>query len=77
MMCFVNKIKEAKKMRQIINNPKNIVQEVLNGYLKSHSEEIESTDNPRVFKLREEFISDSKVGVVSAGGSGHLPAFIG
>lgn len=64
-------------MRQIINNPKFVVGEMLSGYLKSHSDVIEPTANPRVFKLKENLFIDSKVGVISAGGTGHLPAFIG
>lgn len=64
-------------MRQILNNPKNVVEEMLQGYQKSHFQLIEATDNPRVFRIKRDSLSTPRVGVVSAGGTGHFPAFIG
>lgn len=60
---------------RIMNDPDNIVDEMLNGFLKVHSDIVEPTDNPRVVKAKN--IPEGKVGVVTGGGSGHKPAFIG
>lgn len=62
-------------MQRIMNNPDDIVDEMLEGFLKVHSDIVEKTDNPRVIKAKH--IPDGKVGVVTGGGSGHKPAFIG
>ena len=62
-------------MQRIMNNPDNIVDEMLKGFLKAHSDIVEATDNGRVVKAKD--IPEGKVGVVTGGGSGHKPAFIG
>lgn len=62
-------------MQRILNNPDDIVDEMLKGFLKAHSDIVEKTDNPRVIKARN--IPSDKVGIVTGGGSGHKPAFIG
>ena len=62
-------------MQRILNDPDNIVDEMLQGFLKTHKDLLEITDNPRVVKAKN--IPTGKVGVVTGGGSGHKPAFIG
>lgn len=62
-------------MQRIMNNPDNIVDEMLKGFLKAHDDIVEATDNPRVIKAKN--IPKDKVGVITGGGSGHKPAFIG
>lgn len=62
-------------MQRILNDPDNIVDEMLRGFLKAHSDIIEKTGNPRVLKAVD--IPADKVGVVTGGGSGHKPAFAG
>ncbi len=62
-------------MQRILNDPDCIVDEMLQGFLKVHPDIVAPTENPRVVKSR--FISGDKVGVVTGGGSGHKPAFIG
>ena len=62
-------------MQRILNDPDYIVDEMLKGFLKTHSDIVESTDNQRVVKAKN--IKTDKVGVVTGGGSGHKPAFIG
>ena len=62
-------------MQRILNNPDDIVDEMLKGFLKVHADIMEATDNGRVVKARN--IPADKVGVVTGGGSGHKPAFIG
>ena len=62
-------------MQRIMNDPDNIVDEMLEGFLKVHADIVETTENPRVVKAKN--IPQDKVGVVTGGGSGHKPAFIG
>jgi dihydroxyacetone kinase-like protein len=62
-------------MQRILNNPDDIVDEMLKGFVKVHSDFVTTTDNPRV--LKRSAIPGGKVGVVTGGGSGHKPAFIG
>lgn len=62
-------------MQRILNNPDNIVDEMLEGFLKAHSDIVKTTENSRVVKAKN--IPEGKVGVITGGGSGHKPAFIG
>lgn len=63
-------------MQRIINNPDNVVADMVKGFVKAHPDFISATDNPRVLKYRHAPV-EGKVGVVTGGGSGHKPAFIG
>lgn len=62
-------------MQRILNDPDNIVDEMLKGFLKAHSDIVEATGNPRVVKAKN--VPAGKTGVVTGGGSGHKPAFVG
>jgi len=63
-------------MQRIINNPDSVVEDMLKGFLKSHRDLVAKTDNPRVLKYKKAPVQ-GKVGIVTGGGSGHKPAFIG
>lgn len=62
-------------MQRILNNPDDIVNEMLSGFVKAHPDLVETTGNQRVLKSIES--TEGRVGVVTGGGSGHKPAFIG
>ena len=62
-------------MQRILNDPDNIVDEMLEGFLDAHADIVERTGNPRVLKAKN--IPKGKTGVITGGGSGHKPAFIG
>lgn len=63
-------------MQRILNDPDVIVDEMLKGFLKAHADIVEKSDlNPRVVKAAN--IPEGKVGVITGGGSGHKPAFVG
>lgn len=62
-------------MQRIMNDPDNIVDEMLKGFLKAHSGLVEACENGRVIKAKD--IPRGKVGVITGGGSGHKPAFVG
>ena len=63
-------------MQRIINLPENVVEDMLEGFLKTHTDLVVRTENPRVVKYKDATV-EGKVGVVTGGGSGHKPAFIG
>ena len=63
-------------MNRIINNADLVVEDMLKGWLKAHDDTIVATDNPRVIK-RKAAPESGKVGIITGGGSGHEPAFLG
>lgn len=63
-------------MQKIINDPDTVVDEMLEGYVLAHGDLVEKTENPHVLKYKGAPVS-GKVGIVTGGGSGHKPAFIG
>ena len=63
-------------MQRIINDPNQVVEDMLKGFIKCHKDLIAPTSNPRVLKYKAAPIA-GKVGIVTGGGSGHKPAFIG
>ena len=63
-------------MKKIINKPSNFVEESIDGLVKSHPDVYAfAPDNKRVITRAKK--SSNKVGIVSGGGSGHLPVFTG
>ena len=63
-------------MKKIINNPSNFVEESIDGLIKSHPDVYAlAKDNNRVVTRANK--SSKKVGIVTGGGSGHLPVFTG
>ena len=63
-------------MKKIINNPSNFVDETIDGLIKSHPNIYSlASDNSRV--ITRAIKSSNKVGLVTGGGSGHLPVFTG
>lgn len=63
-------------MQKIVNSPQNVVDEMLEGYIKALPDLIRATGNKRVVRYKHAPIP-GKVGIVTGGGSGHKPAFIG
>ncbi len=63
-------------MQRILNNPDDIVDEMLKGFVKTHCDIVKTTEHPRVLAAKAAPVQ-GKVGVVTGGGSGHKPAFIG
>ena len=68
-------------MQRILNNPDHIVDEMLAGFIKNHGDIVKHVvtgeDNPRGVVAAVDAPVQGKVGVVTGGGSGHKPAFIG
>ncbi|PRD44807.1 dihydroxyacetone kinase [Phyllobacterium phragmitis] len=63
-------------MQRFINNPDEVVEDTVKGFVKAHSDIVRLAENPRVIAARNAPYQ-GKVGVVTGGGSGHEPAFIG
>ncbi|MCD8352502.1 MAG: dihydroxyacetone kinase subunit DhaK [Planctomycetaceae bacterium] len=63
-------------MQRFFNDPSKVVEDMLSGFLKSHSRLVSPTANPRVVKSVTTPVK-GRVGIVTGGGSGHKPAFIG
>jgi phosphoenolpyruvate---glycerone phosphotransferase subunit DhaK len=63
-------------MQKVINDPAKVVDEMVEGYVKAHPDLVAKTNNPRVLKFVKAPIA-GKVGIVTGGGSGHKPAFVG
>ncbi|WP_300163994.1 dihydroxyacetone kinase subunit DhaK, partial [Solidesulfovibrio sp.] len=63
-------------MNRVINNPDLVVEDMLQGILAAHPELASAAGNPRVIKRAVAPVS-GKVGIVTGGGSGHEPAFLG
>jgi dihydroxyacetone kinase-like protein len=63
-------------MKKFINDPYDVVDEMLEGFLDVHSKYVRKLDTARTLVRTDAPVAD-KVGVVTGGGSGHKPAFIG
>ena len=63
-------------MKKIINKPSDFVEESIEGLVKSHPDIYAfAPDNKRVITRAKK--ASKKVGIVTGGGSGHLPVFTG
>ena len=63
-------------MKKIINKPSDFVEESIDGLVKSHPDVYAfAPDNKRVITRATK--ASNKVGIVTGGGSGHLPVFTG
>lgn len=64
-------------MQRFVNDPDYIVEDMVKGFVKAHDDLIvRSENNDRVVKYKNAPV-EGKVGLVTGGGSGHEPAFLG
>lgn len=64
-------------MRKIINEPEDFVDEVLDGIYHAHAERLRPVDAEGRALVRADAPQDGRVSIVTGGGSGHLPLFLG
>jgi dihydroxyacetone kinase DhaK subunit len=64
-------------MKKFINNPEDVVDEMLDGLLLAHSDKLKSVRGDHHSLVRADSPIKDKVGIVTGGGSGHLPLFLG
>ena len=63
-------------MKKIINAPENYVDEMLKGIYAAHADQVKYTaDDLRCYCTANK--KDGKVAIITGGGSGHLPLFLG
>jgi phosphoenolpyruvate---glycerone phosphotransferase subunit DhaK len=63
-------------MQKLINDPAAFVDEMLEGILAAHGNALRRVDDGRAI-VRTDAPVAGKVGIVTGGGSGHLPVFLG
>lgn len=63
-------------MQKILNDPDRFVDEMLDGLLAAHPDELRTTGDPRAI-VRADAPIAGKVAIATGGGSGHLPLFLG
>ncbi|MDO5644787.1 MAG: dihydroxyacetone kinase family protein [Dermabacter sp.] len=64
-------------MRKIINDPEHFVDEVIDGILLAHPDRLRAVGGDRRALVRRDAGTGGRVGIVTGGGSGHLPLFLG
>lgn len=64
-------------MKKIINDPQMVVDEMLEGILKAYSYHLKPAPNSKRTLILADAPINGKVGIVTGGGSGHLPLFLG
>ncbi|MDG0029710.1 dihydroxyacetone kinase subunit DhaK [Priestia sp. Y58] len=64
-------------MKKLINNPNNVVDEMIEGYVKAHPHHVKQLPENKRSLVTAKETRESKVGVLIGGGSGHEPAFMG
>lgn len=64
-------------MKKIINDPKNYVDEAMEGILAAYNDKVTFFENDKRVLIRTGEKKQGKVGIVSGGGFGHLPLFLG
>lgn len=64
-------------MKKLINDPEAFVEEMLDGLLLAHPDELRAASDDRRALVRADAPVAGQVGIVTGGGSGHLPVFLG
>lgn len=64
-------------MKKLINAPENYVDETLEGLVLAYSDKLRFSDTDKRVIVRACPAPKGKVGIVTAGGFGHLPVFLG
>jgi dihydroxyacetone kinase-like protein len=64
-------------MKKIINKPEDFVDEMMDGIIAAYGDRIKLLNGDRRILLSAYPQKEGKVGIVTAGGSGHLPLFLG
>jgi dihydroxyacetone kinase len=67
---------EGSTMQKFLNEPRDFVDEMLRGLVAAHPQLRQPAGDARVI-VRADAPGDGRVGIVTGGGSGHLPVFLG
>jgi dihydroxyacetone kinase-like protein len=63
-------------VQRIIDNPDDVADDAIGGFVAARPELLTRTEHPRVLRVTKP-AAGRKVGIVTGGGSGHEPAFLG
>ncbi|MBI2844098.1 MAG: dihydroxyacetone kinase subunit DhaK [Armatimonadetes bacterium] len=64
-------------MKKIINDPFEVVEETISGILKAYPFHLKAVPGSKRALMRADGTIDGKVAIVTGGGSGHIPVFLG
>lgn len=64
-------------MKKLINTPENFVQDMMEGIELAYGDKVKNLDGDFRILVSNYPVKDKKVGIVTGGGSGHLPVFLG
>lgn len=64
-------------MKKVINRPENFVDETMEGIIAAYGDKVKLCNGDKRILLSNYPVREGKVGIVTAGGSGHLPVFLG
>jgi phosphoenolpyruvate---glycerone phosphotransferase subunit DhaK len=64
-------------VKKLINDPEQFVDEMLEGLLLAHPDQLRSASADNRALVRADSPRQGRVGIVTGGGSGHLPTFLG
>jgi len=64
-------------MKKLLNDPDDFVDEVIDGLLLAHGGQLRAASPDRRALVRADAPAAGRVGIVTGGGSGHLPVFLG
>lgn len=64
-------------MKKIINRPEHFVDETMEGIIAAYGDKVRLLNGDKRILLSNYPTREDKVGIVTAGGSGHLPVFLG
>src|SRR5689334_8442464 len=64
-------------MKKIINNPEAFVDEIIESLLIAHPKWIKPATEDKRALVRADAPTQGRVGIVTGGGSGHMPGFLG
>lgn len=64
-------------MKKMINNPDNVIEELMSGYLIAYPEYIRRSELHKRALIGKKRNDKRKVSILIGGGSGHEPAFLG
>jgi dihydroxyacetone kinase-like protein len=64
-------------MKKLINKAERFVEEMMEGILLAYGAQVQCLDPEKRILVRKEPAPKGKVGIMTAGGSGHLPVFLG
>lgn len=64
-------------MKKLLNKPEDFVKETMEGIIAAYGDKVKLLDGDYRILLSNYEAREGKVGIVTAGGSGHLPVFLG